>query len=107
MGDPLSSPEAATASLLKDAQARISDDAEVIAPEDLIEAPAPQPRTTEADAKNDVKRLDRKLDQTLYLVVKGKDGWGFPADVLAESENLHVVRSFPRFVFKKKEKEKC
>lgn len=80
-----------TASLLRDAQARISDDAEVIATEDLVEVPAPQPRTTEADAANDVKRLDRKLDQTLYLVVKGKDGWGFPADVLAESENLHVV----------------
>ncbi|XWW97072.1 hypothetical protein V2A60_005053 [Cordyceps javanica] len=91
VGDPLSAPETATASLLRDAQARISDDAEVIAPEDLIEAPAPLPRTTEADAQNNVRRLDRKLDQTLYLVVEGKDGWGFPADVLTESENLHVA----------------
>ncbi|ATY67059.1 50S ribosomal subunit L30 [Cordyceps militaris] len=90
VGDPLSAPETATASLLRDAQARISDDAEVIAPEDLMEVPAPRPRRTEADERGDVRRLDRKLDQTLYLVVKGKDGWGFPADVLAESENLHV-----------------
>ncbi|KGQ10293.1 54S ribosomal protein L17 [Beauveria bassiana D1-5] len=87
----LSDPETTAASLLKDAQARISDDAEVIAPEDLVEAPAPVPRTTEADERNDVRRLDRKLDQTLYLVVKGEDGWGFPADVLTESENLHVA----------------
>ncbi|KAM3524319.1 hypothetical protein NHJ13051_004597 [Beauveria bassiana] len=91
VGDALSDPETTAASLLKDAQARISDDAEVIAPEDLVEAPAPVPRTTEADERNDVRRLDRKLDQTLYLVVKGEDGWGFPADVLTESENLHVA----------------
>ncbi|KAM3443957.1 hypothetical protein NHJ13734_001681 [Beauveria thailandica] len=91
VGDELSDPETTAASLLKDAQARISDDAEVIAPEDLVEAPAPLPRTTAADERNDVRRLDRKLDQTLYLVVKGEDGWGFPADVLAESENLHVA----------------
>ncbi|OAA67448.1 50S ribosomal subunit L30 [Cordyceps fumosorosea ARSEF 2679] len=91
VGDALSAPETATASLLKDAQARVSDDAEVIKAEDLVEAPAPAPRETEADRKGDVRRLDRKLDRTLYLVVKGKDGWGFPADVLAESENLHVA----------------
>lgn len=93
VGDGLSAPEAAAATLLRDAQARVSDDAEVIAAEDLVAAPAPLPRETAADAAADVRRLDRKLDQTLYLVVKGEDGaWGFPADVLAESENLHVVR---------------
>ncbi len=95
VGDALSAPATAADRLLQDAQARISDDAELIAPQDLVAAPAPLPRATEADAANDVKRLDRKLDQTLYLVVKGKDGWEFPADVLAESENLHVVRINP------------
>lgn len=55
----------------------------------------PLPRTTEADAKNDVRSLERKLDRTLYLVVKSKGGkgWKFPAKALADTkhENLHDV----------------
>ncbi len=57
----------------------------------------PLPRTTEADAKNDVRSLERKLDQTLYLVVKQKSKgaatWRFPAKALADikHENLHDV----------------
>uniref|UniRef100_A0A0D2XDU1 Large ribosomal subunit protein mL46 n=1 Tax=Fusarium oxysporum (strain Fo5176) TaxID=660025 RepID=A0A0D2XDU1_FUSOF len=43
----------------------------------------------DAEARGDVQRLDRQLDRTLYLVVKGKDGWGFPADVIPKDENLH------------------
>ncbi|ENH64417.1 54S ribosomal protein L17, mitochondrial [Fusarium oxysporum f. sp. cubense race 1] len=46
-------------------------------------------RDAEAHRKGDVQRLDRQLDRTLYLVVKGKDGWGFPADVIPKDENLH------------------
>ncbi|CCF50308.1 uncharacterized protein UHO2_06196 [Ustilago hordei] len=51
------------------------------------------PKTTEADAKNDVRSLERKLDRTLYLVVKGKGGWKFPAKALMDTkhENLHDV----------------
>ena len=58
----------------------------------------PLPRTTEADAKNDVRSLERKLDRTLYLVVKQKSGrgaatWRFPAKALTNTkhENLHDV----------------
>jgi large subunit ribosomal protein L46 len=78
-------------SILKDAEARVSDDAEVIAPEEVVPVPRPMERTTEADKKGDVKRLDRQLERTLYLVVKGKDGWAFPADVIPRDENLHEV----------------
>lgn len=91
VGDELSSQEGIVKSILKDAEARVSDDAEVIAPEDVVPVEGPLARTTEADEKKDVKRLDRELEKTLYLVVKGKDGWGFPADVVAGGENLHVV----------------
>ncbi|EST08307.1 Ribosomal protein L46 [Kalmanozyma brasiliensis GHG001] len=58
----------------------------------------PLPRTTEADSKNDVRSLERKLDRTLYLVVKQKSSkgaasWQFPAKALVNTkrENLHDV----------------
>lgn len=89
VGDELSSEESKLNALLKDAEARVSDDAEEIAAADVIPVERPVERITEADKKGDVKRLDRQLDRTLYLVVKGKDGWGFPADVLPKDENLH------------------
>ncbi|KAK2591225.1 hypothetical protein QQS21_011090 [Conoideocrella luteorostrata] len=89
VGDELSSQESVLNSLLKDAEARVSDDAEVIAPEDVVPVERPMERASEADKKGDVKRLDRQLERTLYLVVKGKDAWGFPADRVAKDENLH------------------
>jgi large subunit ribosomal protein L46 len=89
--DTLSSQESLVGSLLKDAQLRVSDDAELIPEEDIVPIEPPPSRVTEADEKGDVRRLDRKLDRTLYLVVKGKDGWAFPADVIPEGENLHQV----------------
>ncbi|KAJ4008626.1 hypothetical protein NW752_009744 [Fusarium irregulare] len=89
VGDELSNQETIVKSLLKDAEARVSDDAEVIAAEDVVPVEPPADRVTEADSKGDVRRLDRQLDRTLYLVVKGKDGWGFPADVIPKEENLH------------------
>ena len=47
---------------------------------------------TEADKARDVRRLDRKLARTLYLVVKRENGgWGFPAGELVGRENLHQV----------------
>ena len=48
-------------------------------------------RETEADRTNDVKSLNRALQRTLYLVVKGKSGWEFPASPLAGEELLHEV----------------
>ncbi|EKJ70733.1 hypothetical protein NXS19_011724 [Fusarium pseudograminearum] len=89
VGDELSNQETIVKSLLKDAESRVSDDAEVIPSEDVIPVDPPADRVTEADRKGDVQRLDRQLDRTLYLVVKGKDGWGFPADVIPKDENLH------------------
>lgn len=57
------------------------------------EIPRPQSRTTEADKKNDTKSLSRKLDRSLYLVIKNKDGrWRFPEDRVYGRENLHQVR---------------
>ena len=51
---------------------------------------------TEADKNKDVRRLDRKLARTLYLVVKREDGggWGLPAGEVIGRENLHQVRIF-------------
>ncbi|RCI16278.1 hypothetical protein L249_2176 [Ophiocordyceps polyrhachis-furcata BCC 54312] len=89
VGDRLSSPEHMTDSLLKDAEVRVSEDAEVLAPEDVVPVPRPMPRRTEADEAGDVTRLDRELDRTLYLVVEGEDGWGFPAGPMVKEENLH------------------
>ena len=90
VGDQLSSQENVLDSLLRDAAARVSDDAEVIAPEDVVPVERPAERETEADNKGNVRRLDRQMDRTLYLVVKGK-WWCFPADVIPKDENLHEV----------------
>ncbi|KAL2212712.1 50S ribosomal subunit L30 [Sarocladium strictum] len=91
VGDKLSTQEHVMDSLLKDATARVSEDAEVIPEADVVPVERPVGRESEADKKGDVKRLDRAMDRTLYLVVKGKDGWGFPADrLLSEGETLHV-----------------
>ncbi|KAK6422169.1 hypothetical protein LTR95_016708, partial [Oleoguttula sp. CCFEE 5521] len=50
----------------------------------------PMPRVTEADEKNDVKSLNRKLDRSLYLLLRNKQGrWRFPEDQLHARENLH------------------
>jgi len=52
----------------------------------------PLSRKTESDEKNDVRKLDRKLDRTLYLLVKrANGGWGFPSAQLVGKENLHQV----------------
>ncbi len=96
VGDQLSSEDHLIKSLLKDAAARVSDDAEVIPDADVVPITLPSGRETEADKKGDVKRLDRQLDRTLYLVVKGKDGWVFPADIIPPGENIHEV-SIPFF----------
>ncbi|KAK7430003.1 hypothetical protein QQZ08_003392 [Neonectria magnoliae] len=89
VGDELSSQESIVKALLKDAEARVSDDAEVIGAADIVPVDPPVSRVTEADKKGDVRRLDRQLDRTLYLVVKSEEGWVFPADVIPKDQNLH------------------
>jgi large subunit ribosomal protein L46 len=97
VGDPLSNPDTILDTLLKDAEVRVSEDAEEIAEEDRVPVEKPPPRVTEADETGDVRRLDRQLDRTLYLVVKHADGsWGFPAGLVDTDENLHVVRCDPQ-----------
>lgn len=59
-------------------------------------------RETEADRKEDTKSLERKLDRTLYLLVrrgeKGLQGerekrcWGFPSSEVVEKEGVREVR---------------
>ncbi|KAK3059590.1 hypothetical protein LTR53_020337, partial [Teratosphaeriaceae sp. CCFEE 6253] len=50
----------------------------------------PVPRVTEADRENDLRSLSRKLDRTLYLLVKNNEGrWVFPQDRVHGRENLH------------------
>jgi large subunit ribosomal protein L46 len=52
----------------------------------------PAPRITEADKKNDTTSLNRKMDQTLYLLVKSKEGrWRFPEDRMFVREDLNQV----------------
>lgn len=91
VGDALSSQESIVQSLLKDAEARVSDDAELIPEADVVPVDPPVSRATEADQKKDLKRLDRAMESTLYLVVKGKNGWEFPADIIPTGQNLHEV----------------
>lgn len=50
-----------------------------------------QPRVTAADTRKDLKSLERKLDQTLYLLINtpGK-GWQIPSfDVADQAPSLH------------------
>ncbi len=49
----------------------------------------PNPRVTEADAKNDTRALTRKLDRTLYLLVQQNSEWKFPSFSLEAKEPLH------------------
>ncbi|KAK4192108.1 39S mitochondrial ribosomal protein L46-domain-containing protein [Podospora australis] len=96
-GSTTSSPENVLEALLADAEARVSEDGEIMAPEERVPVERPVPRKTEADEKNDVRRLDRALDRTLYLVVKrevevgGKKEaiWGFPTGLVHTEEGLH------------------
>lgn len=54
-------------------------------------AERPMPRVTEADKTGDQRSLNRKLTNSLYLLVKGKSGWSFPSAELIRKENLHQV----------------
>ncbi|KAK0623184.1 39S mitochondrial ribosomal protein L46-domain-containing protein [Immersiella caudata] len=89
-GSPLASRDTIFEKLLADAETRVSEDGEEITDEERVPVERPMPRRTEADEKNDVRRLDRALDRTLYLVVKGKDGrWIFPTGGVTTETALH------------------
>ncbi|OMJ09248.1 54S ribosomal protein L17, mitochondrial [Smittium culicis] len=64
--------------------------------EGAVEQVKLEARITEADKKNDVRSLERKLDQSLYFLVKYKQSsgvpqageWVFPHSALAQNEVL-------------------
>jgi large subunit ribosomal protein L46 len=99
VGDNRSETSHLVESLVKDAQVRAVEgkDGKPIEAKDgvdgeggLVEGPLSP--WTEADKLKDVRRLDRKLARTLYLVVKRENGgWGFPAGEVIGRENLHQV----------------
>ena len=78
--------------LLRDAEVPgIGSDELGEARREKVEPPAD--RVTEADRSGDVKSLQRRLDRTLYLLVRGERGkWRFPTAGLVGRENLHQVR---------------
>lgn len=52
----------------------------------------PLARTTKDDAEGNKQSLNRKLDRSLYLLVKNKEGsWRFPQDRVLGRESLHQV----------------
>ena len=58
----------------------------------VVDVERPETRETEADREGDVGSLNRMLQRTLYLVVKGREGgWGFPEGRLEGRESLHRV----------------
>ncbi|OBT45776.1 hypothetical protein VE00_03852 [Pseudogymnoascus sp. WSF 3629] len=89
VGDKVSEKKATREALVEDAMNRgLSAEEAGAEEEEVVEIP--QERYTEADTAKDVKRLDRKLTRTLYLVVKNKEGkWAFPSGELVGRENLH------------------
>jgi len=114
VGDQTAEPENAVEALIRDAEGKnivddtaVGDtdkDGEAVTGEarvgegqrrelQRVEVERPVPRVTEADRTNDLKSLSRKLDRSLYLLVKNKDGrWRFPEDRVYGRENLHQVR---------------
>ena len=100
VGSPLgASEEAVRERILADAEMRVSEDGEEIPREDRVKVERPMPRRTRSDEEGDVRKLDRALDRTLYLVVKkGEAGkWQFPSGDVLTSENLHEVSFYQLF----------
>ncbi len=95
IGSPTSDPGQIMEKLAADAEMRVSEDGELIAEDEVVRVERPLPRRTEADEKGDVRRLDRALDRTLYLVVKQSEGdkakWSFPNGEFPTHEALHEV----------------
>lgn len=90
VGDKMSEPSEMVNALVKDSELRTIEGQKTSEIVEGIKVEQPLPRITEADIKKDYKRLDRKLERTLYLVVLREDGnWGFPSGPLIGKESLH------------------
>ncbi|KAJ0107593.1 54s ribosomal protein l17 [Diaporthe amygdali] len=88
-GEALADAGALREALYTEAESRVSEDGERLSFDDRVRIERPNPRRTEADRAGDVRRLDRALDRTLYLIVR-KDGlWRFPQDDVWPDEGLH------------------
>lgn len=94
----LTQPDRLRERIVSDADLRVSEDGERLSDADRVHVERPQPRTSAADGDLETgeggnpRRLDRRLDRTLYLVVRGADGsWGFPTADVQTNENLHEV----------------
>lgn len=92
-GKKLAHPDAIREKLYLEAESRVSEDGERLSFEDRLRIERPFPRQTEADKKGDVTRLDRKLDRTLYLILRrsGTQQWEFPKTAVQPEELLHEV----------------
>ena len=95
VGDRVSEPEEQIESLVKDAEIGVKGrdvqgDVQFGKKEDLER---PMPRITEADKTGDLRSLNRRLEKTLYLLVKGRKEreWSFPRSSLEKKESLHTV----------------
>jgi large subunit ribosomal protein L46 len=112
VGDETAELEAQREALIRDAEGRLIKGAEPVGDEEAnkekvsgdaqmgggtrkeleLHVERPASRVTEADMKTDTLSLNRKLDQTLYLLVKNKEGrWRFPEDRLFVKEDLNMV----------------
>ncbi|KAL8914491.1 MAG: hypothetical protein Q9171_000844 [Xanthocarpia ochracea] len=92
VGAKESEPEAQVEALLWDAEVEgLKGEEEQEVKKHEVEKP--MPRFTKADEVGDTKSLDRKMQRTLYLVVReGREGkWWFPNDVLVGKESLHTA----------------
>lgn len=108
VGAKESEPEQQVAALIEDAEGFLrkeEGDGEVGAEEGLgglqvkkeEEIQRPLPRVGEADRVGNERSLSRKMERTLYLLVKQegeKEGWGFPTGWLGGKESLHTVCGF-------------
>lgn len=97
-GSATSTPGYVVERLLADAEVRVSEDGEEISSEERTAVERPVGRRSQADEEGDVRRLDRRMEETVYLVVKkpvggnGEGGeWVFPAGDVTTSEALHEV----------------
>ncbi|KAI9678938.1 MAG: 54S ribosomal protein L17 mitochondrial [Trizodia sp. TS-e1964] len=91
VGAKESEPEYQIQALLKDSiPSKVEGPDHVNVQQSEEEFEAPMPRVTEADKSGDQRSLNRLLQKTLYLLVRGKEGrWNFPHDALVGNENLH------------------
>lgn len=91
-GRRLADPAYVRERLFLESESRVSEDGELLSFEDRARVDRPLERETEADRTGDVRRLDRKLDRTLYLVVRDQhERWTFPQDEVGMEEDLFEV----------------